>query len=347
MRWAVRPPFGLPTHTAPRAAIQPARGPRDNACVVSGVVLWDFDGTLAWRPGLWGGCVLEVLDEQAPGHTAELEAVRRAMRSGFPWHDHTRAHPELSDPEAWWHAITKLIADAIRDCVEESRVAELAHAVRHRYADGTRGWRVFDDTRAGLAATAAAGWRNVVLSNHIPELDSLVTQLGLAGLIERVFSSARTGYEKPHPEAFRIALRAEGNPRAPLDGRRQSARRRRRSRGPRHTRDTGSHDRPGAAQRRRRGKRGAADNRRVRPQPPPWRGPTPDRGRRTNHQRGASMIQAAIAAVAVVAATTTHHRRGAAVAFVVLIVLLGLGYYAWRQRSLRKRYEEQDRNQRR
>lgn len=205
-------PFGLPTHTAPRAAIQPARGPRDNACVVSGVVLWDFDGTLAWRPGLWGGCVLEVLDEQAPGHTAELEAVRRAMRSGFPWHDHTRAHPELSDPEAWWHAITKLIADAIRDCVEESRVAELAHAVRHRYADGTRGWRVFDDTRAGLAATAAAGWRNVVLSNHIPELDSLVTQLGLAGLIERVFSSARTGYEKPHPEAFRIALRAEGNP---------------------------------------------------------------------------------------------------------------------------------------
>lgn len=187
-------------------------GGRDNAALVSGVVLWDFDGTLAWRPGLWGGCVLEVLDERAPGHTAELEAVRRAMRSGFPWHDHTRAHPELSDPEAWWQAMTQLIAGAIRDCVEESRVAELAHAVRERYADGTRGWRVFDDTRAGLAATAAAGWRNVVLSNHIPELDALVTQLGLQDLIERVFSSARTGYEKPHPEAFRIALRAVGSP---------------------------------------------------------------------------------------------------------------------------------------
>jgi putative hydrolase of the HAD superfamily len=179
---------------------------------VSGVVLWDFDGTLAWRPGLWGGCVLEVLDEQAPGHTAQLETVRRAMRSGFPWHDHARAHPELSDPEAWWSSVTQLIADAIRDCVEEARVAELAHAVRHRYADGTRGWRVFDDTRAALRATAGAGWRNVVLSNHIPELEALVTQLGLDGLLERVFSSARTGYEKPHPEAFRIALRAEGDP---------------------------------------------------------------------------------------------------------------------------------------
>ena len=181
--------------------------------VVSGVVLWDFDGTLAWRPGLWGGCVLEVLDEQAPGHTAELETVRRAMRAGFPWHDHARPHPELSDPEAWWRAVTQLIADAIRDCVAESRVAELAHAVARRYADGTRGWRVFDDTRAGLGETAAAGWRNVVLSNHIPELETLVTQLGLGDLVERVFSSACTGYEKPHPEAFRIALRAEGNPR--------------------------------------------------------------------------------------------------------------------------------------
>jgi putative hydrolase of the HAD superfamily len=134
------------------------------------------------------------------------------MRSGFPWHDHARAHPELSDPEAWWRAVTQVVAEAIRDCVEESRVAELAHAVRHRYADGTRGWRVFDDTREGLRATADAGWRNVVLSNHIPELETLVTQLGLGDLVERVFSSARTGYEKPHPEAFRIALRDQGRP---------------------------------------------------------------------------------------------------------------------------------------
>jgi len=30
---------------------------------VSGIVLWDFDGTLAERPGLWRGCLLEVLRE--------------------------------------------------------------------------------------------------------------------------------------------------------------------------------------------------------------------------------------------------------------------------------------------
>jgi hypothetical protein len=34
--------------------------------------LWDFDGTLAWRPGMWSGCVTEVLDEIEVGHTVIL-----------------------------------------------------------------------------------------------------------------------------------------------------------------------------------------------------------------------------------------------------------------------------------
>jgi putative hydrolase of the HAD superfamily len=179
---------------------------------VGGVVLWDFDGTLAWRPGLWGGCVLEVLDELAPGHTAELAHVRSTLRGGFPWDRHEQPHPELSAPDAWWRALMPLLKRAIHDGVEEARVAELAHAVRLRFIDATRGWRVFDDTRAALAITAAGGWRNVVVSNHVPELPALVAGLGLDDLVERVFSSACTGYEKPHPEAFGVALRACGSP---------------------------------------------------------------------------------------------------------------------------------------
>jgi putative hydrolase of the HAD superfamily len=179
---------------------------------VGGVVLWDFDGTLAWRPGLWGGCVLEVLDELAPGHTAELEKVRAVLKGGFPWDRHTEPHPHLSSPDAWWETVTPLLSRAIRGCVEEARVPELAHAVRLRFIDASKQWRVFDDTRSALGTTASTGWRNVVLSNHVPELSTLVAQLGLGDLVERVFSSATTGYEKPHPEAFRVALRACGNP---------------------------------------------------------------------------------------------------------------------------------------
>ena len=178
------------------------------------VVMWDFDGTLAWREGLWSGCLLEVLDEHEPGHTATLETIRARLRGGFPWHRHEVAHPELSEADAWWRALTPLIAGALAGCgVAEARVGELSRAMRERFVDGTRVWRLFADTPAALRATAAAGWRNVILSNHVPELPDLIGQLGLGDLVEEVFSSAATGYEKPHPEAFRGALRACGEPR--------------------------------------------------------------------------------------------------------------------------------------
>jgi putative hydrolase of the HAD superfamily len=176
------------------------------------VVFWDFDGTLAWRPGMWSGCILEVLDERVPGHRGSIDDVRLALADGFPWHRHTVAHPELSDPEAWWTELTPLIEGAITQCgVETHRASELARAVRARFTDGA-GWRLFDDVRPALGMTAAAGWQNVVVSNHVPELPRLVEHLGLDALVDRVFNSARLGFEKPHPELFRLALRTCGEP---------------------------------------------------------------------------------------------------------------------------------------
>jgi putative hydrolase of the HAD superfamily len=178
------------------------------------IVMWDFDGTLAWREGLWSGCVMEVLDEHEPGHGATLDSLRSKLSGGFPWHRHETPHPELADADAWWQALTPLIAGAIAGCgVGEARARELSPAVRERFVDGTRVWRLFEDSTTALVTTAEAGWRNVILSNHVPELPSLAHQLGLSGLVEEIFSSAETGYEKPHPEAFRAALHACGEPR--------------------------------------------------------------------------------------------------------------------------------------
>jgi phosphoglycolate phosphatase-like HAD superfamily hydrolase len=97
-------------------------------------VLWDFDGTLTERPGLWSGCVLELLD----------------------------------------------------------------------------------DTLPALRATRAAGWRNVVLSNHVPELPAIVAGLGLDGELDAVFSSARAGAPRDRAGAIRpeaAPARAAGTPR--------------------------------------------------------------------------------------------------------------------------------------
>ena len=181
--------------------------------VDTGLVMWDFDGTLAWREGLWSGCVLEVLDEHEPGHGATLEALRERLSGRFPWHRHEQRHP-VGDADDWWAALTPLLTGAIAACgIPEARARELSPSVRERFVDGTRVWRLFDDAREALSVTAAAGWRSVIVSNHVPELADLVRSLGLDELVEEVFSSALTGFEKPHPEAFRLALRACGEPR--------------------------------------------------------------------------------------------------------------------------------------
>lgn len=178
------------------------------------VVLLDFDGTLALRPGLWSACVIEVLDEIMPGHQISLEEVRNGLRGGFPWHRPAEAHDHLSDPDAWWAPVLHLIRSTVLAAgLSEHDADRCAHATRHRFADPTRGWELFQDTIPALERLRAAGWTCAILSNHIPELPQLVTGLGLGPYIDAVFCSASIGYEKPHPEAFRIALSATGRPR--------------------------------------------------------------------------------------------------------------------------------------
>jgi putative hydrolase of the HAD superfamily len=175
--------------------------------------MWDFDGTLAQRPGLWGGCVIEVLDEYEPGHGVTLDRIRRELRDRFPWHAPEVAHPELGDPVDWWRHVEAIVADAMqRAGVAADRAPALARAMHERFVDPGRGWALYADTIAALRACAAAGWRNIVLSNHVPELERIARSLGLGPELERIFSSALIGYEKPNPEAFRHALAACGNP---------------------------------------------------------------------------------------------------------------------------------------
>jgi putative hydrolase of the HAD superfamily len=175
------------------------------------VVLWDFDGTLAERPGMWGACMLEVLDEHERGHGVTHEALRPLLRDGFPWHAPTVAHPELCEAEAWWRHVAGLLARAYANLgYSAERSAGLAQLARARYVDVAAGWSVFDDTVPALTRLRGRGWRHVLLSNHVPELPSLVQALGLASYFEAVLTSALTGYEKPHPEAYALALRTAG-----------------------------------------------------------------------------------------------------------------------------------------
>jgi putative hydrolase of the HAD superfamily len=177
------------------------------------LILWDFDGTLAAREGLWSGCVVELLDELSPGHGVRPGDFRRAMSGGYPWSTPDVSHPHLGQSDAWWAHVSGRIATALTAIgIDRDLARETSLGVRRRFIDHTRAWSLFDDTLPALERAAAAGWRSAILSNHVPELPELVRRLGLDGHVERTFTSALTGFEKPHPEAFAVALSACGNP---------------------------------------------------------------------------------------------------------------------------------------
>jgi len=176
------------------------------------VILWDFDGTLAERPGMWRGALTQVLDEHEPGHDVTSEMFRPHLRDGFPWHRPEAPHPHLSEPDAWWEHVEQLLVRAYEGVgIVPERARTLGRLVRARYVDGAH-WQLFEDTIPVLTSLRERGWRHVILSNHVPELGSIVAGLGLEELIEATVNSAETGYEKPHPEAFALARRIAGDP---------------------------------------------------------------------------------------------------------------------------------------
>lgn len=174
-------------------------------------ILWDFDGTLATRTGMWSGALIEALDVHVPGHEFTIEDVRPFLRDGFPWHRPEVAHPELSEPDAWWAHVGQVFItalDGIALAVEDPRA--VITTARQRFVDPTAGWYLFDDTVAVLTRARERGWSNQVLSNHVPELGAIVEHLGLSPLLDAIHNSADTGYEKPNQRAFELALQHNG-----------------------------------------------------------------------------------------------------------------------------------------
>jgi putative hydrolase of the HAD superfamily len=175
------------------------------------VVFWDFDGTLVYFTS-WRFAVMDVLDELEPGHGIDPEAVRPFLKNGFPWHNPEEPHLHLCTPDAWWQALTPVFTGCYEGVgFSNQRAAELANQVR-RHMTMPQRFKLYEDTLPVLATLKENGWRQVIISNHMPELPSIVNALGLAPYFEKCLNSAATGYEKPNPEAYRLALSLAVNP---------------------------------------------------------------------------------------------------------------------------------------
>lgn len=176
-------------------------------------LIWDFDGTLAYREGGWAAALLDVLRNEIAECAVTHDQLRPHLRDGFPWHATDQAYPPMRSAEQWWNALDPLFERAFTGVgIDAERARTLAPEVRHTYSKLTY-WRLFDDTMPAIETLSSQGWAQVILSNHVPELKSIIEHLQLSPHLPLIFNSAETGYEKPHPQAFRNVLTALGNPR--------------------------------------------------------------------------------------------------------------------------------------
>jgi putative hydrolase of the HAD superfamily len=169
-------------------------------------VFLDIGDTVLRANPSWEGVYALALEEH--GVKIEPTALRDALRKtyhhgryGFDFEQGFEATPETSFRRA-----SEMDQQALRDLgigpmPEEffRRLSELFMLVSS--------WHVFPDAMPALDALRS---RNLVIgavSNWIWQLPELLHSLELVAQFDFVTASARVGYEKPHPEIFRHALR--------------------------------------------------------------------------------------------------------------------------------------------
>jgi putative hydrolase of the HAD superfamily len=174
-------------------------------------ILWDCDGTLGFRQGgMWGASMIEAINEVDPHSCLTAPDFRPFLSSGFPWHDFNISHTHLKTSEQWWEPLLKKFEGGFTFHGFSPEVSkELAQKTRLKFIQKDK-WSLFEDTEDTLNLLLKQGWSHLIVSNHIPELEEIIDHLGIMDYFDFIVNSAKVGYEKPHPEIFKYALKLIG-----------------------------------------------------------------------------------------------------------------------------------------
>ncbi len=168
-------------------------------------VLLDGLGTLVALEPPWRGLVERMRDVH--GVELSLADAERAFRAEIAYY---RAHHhEGRDPGA--------LEDLRRRCAEVLRAqlpAQVAGELSLEQLTATMldalCFVAYPDAGAALARLRARGLMLVVVSNWDVSLPEVLRNIGLAGMVDSVVTSAEVGRPKPAPEMFKAALTLAG-----------------------------------------------------------------------------------------------------------------------------------------
>mgnify|MGYP001766175485 CR=1 FL=1 len=167
------------------------------------LLVWDFDNTLARRiGGMWAKTLSEIAQDKT-GTTVDSKEFAPFLQTGFPWHDWRKPHMHIKTADQWWEEMLPLLEKAFE---QRSLPGSLAARVREYYTDPSK-WELIASVGEVLSSFHEEGYPQVILSNHVPELENIVSGLGIRKYFAAIYNSAFLGFEKPHPEIFEVVKR--------------------------------------------------------------------------------------------------------------------------------------------
>lgn len=175
-------------------------------------IFWDFDGTLAHARHIWSKSMFAALTSCCPGHMIPYEAIRECTHALYPWSKPENDYRDCVGDRWWPFMYSQISAAYCRLGVCGEIADKAARMVRGMVLD-VKKHSLYPDTLYILRFCANHGYKNYVLSNNYPELETLVLQLGLLEHFDGIFVSALIGYDKPCAEIFEYALERAGYPR--------------------------------------------------------------------------------------------------------------------------------------
>ncbi|MCC5666327.1 HAD family hydrolase [Nostoc sp. CHAB 5784] len=159
-------------------------------------LFWDFDHTLGYRDGMWSETLHSILKRHEI-HNIDLEDIRPFVNIGFTWHSPETPHNLLFNGKTWWEYMNEYFAEIYEKLgINKTQAIKYASQVQNEYKDLEK-WHLYDDVIPTLQDAIKNNYKNIIISNHIPELHEIINQLNITEYFEEIYTSGKIGHEKP------------------------------------------------------------------------------------------------------------------------------------------------------
>ncbi|MBN3872191.1 HAD family hydrolase [Nostoc sp. JL33] len=160
-------------------------------------LLWDFENTLGYREGMWSGTLHSILESNGI-QNIKLEDIRPFLNIGFTWHSPDTPHTTFLNGKTWWEYMNEYFAEVYEKVgIGKNDATIFALQVQNEYKN-IRKWHIYKDVTSTLKYALNNDYQNVILSNHIPELNDIIENLGIRDYFTGIYTSGKIGYEKPN-----------------------------------------------------------------------------------------------------------------------------------------------------